>query len=258
MPIAANLGALTLGTRLASALTVSPETVSAPPPAPSPATPAAALPPPSVVTPPVLNIAPTIRPPLPITTMPPLVPPTPVVQAPVTALARGAIAQLNAEDPANVAEAIRTIRNQQLTAETLMDYLERKVRIGEVLGNRAAQWSDTTRTDFAGQNGAFQMPAGKTDVMDAIVSVAILNDRNLEADIRGENTKEITQDDLLQNRLVKWQWPPAGTVLAPPYVVVVAVDYREVATADSVVSSILDQLGVYQGFKLPKAIIQKL
>lgn len=157
-----------------------------------------------------------------------------------------------------MAEAIRTVSNQRLTGDALMDYLERKVRIGEVLGNRAAEWSDTTKADFAGQSGAFQMTPDRPDIMDAIVSIAILNDRNLEADIRGENSKETTADDLLKNRRIVWQSPPAGTVLTPPYIVVIAVEYQEVATAEAVVSSIRDQLGDYQGFKLPKSAIQKL
>jgi hypothetical protein len=139
-----------------------------------------------------------------------------------------------------------------------MDYLERKVRIGEVLGNRASEWTDTTKADFAGQNGAFQMTPDRPDIMDAIVSIAILNDRNLEADIRGENSRDPTTDDLLKNRRIVWQSPPAGTVLTPPYIVVIAVEYQEIATAQAVVSSIWDQLGDYQGFMLPKSAIQKL
>jgi hypothetical protein len=165
---------------------------------------------------------------------------------------------LSGLDGAIVHEALNAITNQRLTADTLMDYLERKVRIGEVLANRAAQWSATTRTDFAGESGAFQMPADRTDTMDAIVSLAILNDRNLEAEIRAENTHPTTPTDLLQSRKVVWQWPAAGTVLAPPYIVLIAVEQQETATADTIVSSINDQLGVFQGFKLPQAALQKL
>jgi hypothetical protein len=186
------------------------------------------------------------------------VPPPPPPHTPVTALANGAIAQLNSLDGNTLHEAINAITNQGLTGDGLMDYLERKVRIGEVLGNRAVQWLATTKADFAGPTGAFQMQPDKTDTMDAIVSLAILNDRNLEAEIRGENTTPTTQTDLLQNRRVVWQWPAAGTVLAPPYIVLIAVDYQEVASADSVVKSIDDQLGTFQGFRFPKAALQKL
>ncbi|MDR5748849.1 hypothetical protein QCE73_37350 [Caballeronia sp. LZ029] len=251
MPILQNLNALSLGTRLnnmpglvlppaAAAAATAPPTPAVMPPTPSAQTSATAA-----ATVPLIDAAHLgLLPQLP--------------QAPVTTLARGAIAQLNAAAAGILAEAVRTITNQRLTGDTLMDYLERKVRIGEVLGNRAAQWSDTTKADFAGQSGAFQMMPDQLDTMDSIVSIAILNDRSLEADIRGENTKETTPDDLLKNRRIVWQSPPAGTVLSPPYIVVIAVEYQDAAAGESVVSSITDQLGDYQGFKLPKSVIQKL
>jgi hypothetical protein len=127
-----------------------------------------------------------------------------------------------------------------------------------VLANRAAQWSETTRGDFAGQNGAFQMMPDRLDIMDAIVSIAVLNDRTLENEIRAENTSETTTDDLLSNRQIVWQSPPAGTVLTPPYIVVIAVEYKDVASAEAVVGSILNQLGDYQGTKLPQSVINRL
>jgi hypothetical protein len=185
-------------------------------------------------------------------------PPQPIASTPVTTLARGAIAQLSALDPTNLREALNAITSQKLTADALMDYLERKVRIGEVLGNRAAQWTAATLADFAGQSGAFQMQPDKKDAMDGIVSLAILNDPHLEGEIRGENTKQTTPADLLQSRRVVWQSPPAGTVLTPPYIVLVAVEYQEMQTADSVMSSINDQLTTFQGFQMPKAAAQKL
>jgi hypothetical protein len=172
-----------------------------------------------------------------------------------TELARGAITLLNSATPASVQEAINTLRNRRLGNEDITDYLERRVRIGEVLAQRARDWSPQTREDFA---NAFQMGQDRLEAMDNIVSIAILNDRDLEGEIRAENTTQITPNDPLQNQVVVWQHPPPGTTLTPPYVVLIAVAYQNTAQAEDVVQSILGQLGPFQGFKLPQAVIQRL
>jgi hypothetical protein len=201
-----------------------------------------------------INTPPAVAPEAPHLTPPPQNPPAP----PATTLARSAIALLTGADGATLNNALNAITAQSLTGDTLMDYLERKVRVGEVLGNRAAQWSEQTRNDFAGPNGAFRMEPDKPDVMDAIVSLAILNDRQLELELRAENTRETTPTDLLQTRRVVWQSPPPGTVLAPPYIVLIAVEYQDQAAAASTVSAILGQLDMFKGFRMPRAAIQKL
>ena len=55
-----------------------------------------------------------------------------------------------------------------------------------------------------------------------IVAIAILNEPDLEAELRGENTTVAGPGDLLENRRITWQYPPPGTPLSPPYVVLVA------------------------------------
>jgi hypothetical protein len=172
-----------------------------------------------------------------------------------TQLARSAINHLNSTDVPSLQEAVNALKSRNLTGDAVIAFLERKVRIGEVLGSVAADWVATTKTDFA---DAFQMQPDKLSVMDNIVSIAILNDRDLEAEIRAENTQHATTNDLLQNRKIVWQYPDPGTVLQAPYLILIAVEYQETATADQVVQSIMDQLGPYQGFQLPKATIARL
>jgi hypothetical protein len=186
--------------------------------------------------------------------------PLPVPQSRTTTqLARGAIDQLNSANPATVREAINaantTLRRENLPNDGLMDYLERRVRVGEVLNQLARDWSDTTKADFA---GAFSMEPDRLDTMDSIVSLAILNDRELEAELRAENTPQATPNDLLQNRRVVWQYPEPGTVLTPPYLILIAVEHQDVAQAEDVVRSITSQLDVIDGFKLPRTAIQRL
>jgi hypothetical protein len=172
-----------------------------------------------------------------------------------TQLVRGAIDQLNSANAGIVNEAINAIKSRNLTGEGVMDYLERKVRVGEVLNQLARDWSATTRADFA---EAFQMAPDRLEVMDALTSIAILNDRDLEHEIRGENLPQVAANDLRDNRRVVWQYPREGTPLRPPYVIIIAVEYQDVAQADDIVRSFTDQLGIYQGLKVPKSVIQKL
>ena len=40
--------------------------------------------------------------------------------------------------------------------------------------------------------------------------------------------------------------------------ILVAVEYQEVATADQAVDSIIGQLGPFQAFQLPKSVISRL
>ena len=258
MAIASNLGAFVGGSRLVGLRPIDggdggdgfPFPVPPRPPVVRPVPPFTPLP----TIPPVVVQPPPIIPPI---TLPPIQPvPPPVFQhQTTTALAQGAIALLSSADPVIVNEAINVLKNRSLGNEDITDYLERKVRIGEVLAQRARDWSPQTRTDFA---DAFQMGQDRVDTMDNIVSVAILNDRDLEGEIRAENTPQTTPNDVLQNRRVVWQHPPPGTVLTPPYVVLIAVEYQNVAQAEDVVRSILGQLGPFQGFKLPQAVIQRL
>jgi hypothetical protein len=130
-----------------------------------------------------------------------------------TQLANGAISQLGNAAQGVAREAMNTVANASIgTPSSLMTHLERFVRVGEVLNEVAGRWSETTRGDFA---KAFNnMDVAKTDVMDAIVSFAILNDPDLEGELRIENTPQ-TQDSDLANRKVVWQSPAPGTPLEP-------------------------------------------
>ena len=181
--------------------------------------------------------------------------PLPLIQKTTTQLAQGAITQLNGANPEVLREAINTIRSKNIAAGGLINYLERKVKVGEVLQQLAANWSDETKRDFA---EAFQMDAGKLPVMDLIVSIAILNDPDLDEEIRIENTPETTEGDLLENRRIVWQYPQPGTPLEPPYVVLVAVEHKDVAKAEDVVKSIFGELVDFEGYKIPKLATQKL
>lgn len=176
------------------------------------------------------------------------------VRKTTTQLAKSAINQLKATSSAILTEAINTIRNTNLLTGGLMGFLERKVRVGEVLNELAKDWSEDTKSDFA---EAFKMSRDKLDTMDSIVSIAILNDSELEEELRVENTSQATSEDLY-NRKIVWQSVPAGTELTPPYMMLVAVDYRDIAKAEDVVKSIMGELTDYLGFKIPTVAAQKL
>jgi hypothetical protein len=185
-------------------------------------------------------------------------PPLPVFTPPpktASQLARSAIVNLSDAPREIVEEAINAFTIRDLRAEGLLDYLERRVRIGEVLNQLARTWSEATVNDFA---EAFRIDRSRTDAMDAIVSIAILNNPQLDEEVLAENLPEAATQEMVDNRVIVDQWPKEGTPLSPPYVVLVAVEYRDIATAEEVVRSILGDLVDHQGVKLPRAAAQKL
>jgi hypothetical protein len=113
----------------------------------------------------------------------------------------------------------------------------------------AADWSAETIRVFA---SALVMEASKTAVMDLIVAIAILNEPDLEAELHGENVTDATAGDLVENRRITWQYPPPGTPLTPPYVVLVAVEQVDTSVADSEVQAILGELVDYKGYKIAR------
>jgi hypothetical protein len=172
-----------------------------------------------------------------------------------TQIAQDAINQLKGANPTVVAEAINTVRHKNISADGMMKYLERKVIIGQVINDYAKDWTDETKHDFA---EAFQMAPDRLDVMDSIVSIAILNDPDLRGELQIENTPETTEGDLLENRRIVWQHPPPGTLLQPPYLILLAVEYRNIKRAEDIINSIFGELVDYQGYKIPNSVAQKL
>jgi len=168
-----------------------------------------------------------------------------------TLLARSAINLLKSVNEAVLNEAITTIQNRSLAPPAVMPHLEQNVHVAEVLEQLAKEWAPETLKAFS---AAFNMDATKTDVMDAIVAIAILNEADLEAELRGENTEEATSSDLLENRCITWQYPPPGTRLNPPYLVLVAVEQVDTSKADSEVQAILGELVDHKGFKIPRRL----
>jgi hypothetical protein len=226
-----------------------------PPPPPPPV----ATPPPAP--PPVVLPAPTFPFPFPEVVLPRPLPvpevvvPQPVVPRTATQLARGAADQLRGAPRAVLEEAVTTIRNSRVNPDGLMHHLERKVLVGEVLNRLAEGWAQETRQDFA---EAFSMAADRTGVMDLIVALAILNDGDLERELRAENLPPTTQADLLESRRVVAQYPPPGTVVDHPQLILIAVEHQDTARAEEAVRTILGDLTDYQGFKLPTAAADKL
>jgi hypothetical protein len=264
MAIGSNLfsSSPSLGGRLALSTGFTPPAVNQPAPAPAPAPPAAP------VRSPTLTFNPGVLP-----TFNPGVVPPPIFQPPIfvnpglflpplqnkttTQLANSAITQLTNVATASATQALNAIKSKSLDGPGLIPYLERKVRVGEVLNDLAKDWTPATRTDFA---DAFSMDPNNfnNDAADSIVSIAILNDKDLEGEIVAENTPHTAPADLTDNRRIVWQSVPPGTPLNPPYVILVAVEYQDVAKAEDIVQSITSQLGTTgSGFRLPKALIQK-
>lgn len=174
-----------------------------------------------------------------------------------TQIAQGAMKQLRAAAPAVLREAVSNITNKKIAAGQLLNHLERRTRVGEVLNELANDWSAETKQDFA---EAFQMPnnADKLPVMDAMVSIAILNDPDLQNELMAENTSEASQADMLENRRIVWQWPQPGTPFTPPYLIMVAVEREDTSQAQNIIQSIVGDLVDFQGYKLPTAAANKL
>src|SRR5262245_15283296 len=129
----------------------------APPPTTTPAQPPAQ--PMTAINPNILATA--VRPIIPDLVRPLPLPIIPIIpqEKTTTQIAQGAISLLSGANQVVVQEAVNTAKNRNVAAGSLMNYLERKVKIGEVLSELAAQWSAETRQDFA---EAFQMPQDKT------------------------------------------------------------------------------------------------
>lgn len=179
------------------------------------------------------------------------------VEKTTTQIAQGAMNQLRGAAPAVVREAMSTIKNKNIAGDQLLNHLERRTRVGEVLNELANDWSAETKQDFA---EAFQMPnnADKLPVMDAMVSIAILNDPDLKNELLAENTSDASQGDLLENRRIVWQWPQPGTAFTPPYLIMVAVEHQDTTQAQNIIQSIIGDLVEFQGFKIPTAAANKL
>jgi hypothetical protein len=177
-----------------------------------------------------------------------------------TKLALGAIDQLEKANITTVKEAITTITNKGKSGADVMEYMDDNLSrkaFDEILLELAEGWSKKTIETFI-SSSVFQMKPDKPEVMDSIVSIAILNDPDLERELRTENMPETTEKDLLEARKIVWQYPTAGTPLEPPYIILVAVKDQDSDAADDVVKSILEQLDIYKDFKLPKTTIAKL
>lgn len=181
--------------------------------------------------------------------LPPVRPEAVPVRRTFTDLANEAIARLRSAPSDVLNETLRTLQGKAIAGPNLLSWIERKTRVGEVLGGPSSQWSADTITDFA---GAFQMDPSRRPVMDLIVAIATLNERELEAELRSENMPDVTAADLLQNRRVVFQYPPPGTELQPPYVILVAVEHQDLQRAADVVASIIGQLVEVQGFRIPR------
>lgn len=252
---------------LATTIAAAPSIITALPPAATVAAPPVMTAQPPAATAPatgpftaVLSRPDLFRPPVftpPILELPPGIVFHPQVDKTTTQIAQGALNQLRAAAPAVVREAVSNIKNKNVAAEDVLNYLERRTRVGEVLNELANDWSAQTKQDFA---EAFQMPntADKLPVMDAMVSVAILNDPDLKNELQAENTTEASQGDLLENRRIVWQWPQPGTAFTPPYLIVVAVEQQDTTQAKNIIQSILGDLVDFQGYKIPSAAAQKL
>jgi hypothetical protein len=172
-----------------------------------------------------------------------------------TQLAESAIQILDSAQPEPLNAALSTIKAKRIAGDKLVEYLERRVRVGEVLQKLAPHWTQETKDDFG---AAFQLGTDRLDVMDLIVAVSILSDPDLDDEIRAENVQESSDRDLLESRQIVWQHPPPGSVLEPPYLILVAVEHRDVAEAEKIVDGILRRLTTVDGYRLTHGAAQRL
>src|SRR5688500_9548977 len=102
-----------------------------------------------------------------------------------TVLARSALALLGQASPENIELALNTLHNNRIPAEKLLYELDhRRFSFQRVVGEPARRWPPEEVAGFADE---FGMSRDQFDVMDAIVSLAILNDPALESRLRAEN-----------------------------------------------------------------------
>ena len=152
--------------------------------------------------------------------------------------------------------ALNTYANKAVKAPDALRALETApVSYQEILAELAEGWSAKTKEDFAKH---FSMPIDQLKVMDAMVSLAVLNSPSLAVLLRQENTMPPTANDLLENRRVVWQSVTPGTVMEPPYVILLAVEHIDSQSVKDVVESILGDLIEWRGFKLPRVAAQRL
>jgi hypothetical protein len=144
---------------------------------------------------------------------------------------------------------------QKVAPAGLFEDLRQRTSFDEVLREKAQGWKQITRQVFA---EVFAMPADNLAAMDAIVCIALLNRPDLEQALRAENAAPPTIQQLLENRRIVWQYPPPGTPLTPPYVIVVAVESTDTGPAEDVVSRIMSSLVVVpSGYRLPRLAAEK-
>lgn len=177
----------------------------------------------------------------------------------MTKLAQSSLVILNRLTREELMMVLNTVVNKGVSPSGLMDALEQGVKFNEVMSEVAEGWSKPTKDNFV---RFFGMPAEQLPVMDGIVSTAILNDPTLESQLRRENTPAPTSDDLLDGRRILYQYPPPGSVLEPPYVVLLAIEHTDAQVADNVIGSVLGELTDYkvkdQVFRLIRSAVQKL
>lgn len=177
----------------------------------------------------------------------------------MTKLAQSAIGTLNQTNKDHLMAAINSIVNKGIAPKDLMDSLEQGTKITEVISELANGWSLATKDNFVKY---FGLPSPQLEVMDAIVSLAALNDPVLEGQLRRENTPQPTPEELLDGRRVLYQYPPPGSVLEPPYVILLAVEHVDTQAAQNVLNAIMMELADYRirehTFKITRAALQKL
>jgi hypothetical protein len=175
-----------------------------------------------------------------------------------TRLVTYAIEHLENVPPGPLRSAINFIqaKPQKVQPGELLEDLRQRTSFEEVLRERAEGWRPLTRRVFA---EVFAMPVDDLAAMDAIVCVALLNRPDLEQVLRRENAVPPSLQELLENRKIVWQYPPPGTPLTPPYVIVVAVESVDTDAVEDVVQRILSSLvDTPSGFRLPRGAAQKL
>lgn len=173
-----------------------------------------------------------------------------------TILARSAFALLEHASKENLELALNTLANRNIPADRLIGELERsRFSFQQILSELARGWRPEDVNGFAEK---FGMPREQLEVMDVIVSLAILNDPTLESRLRAENQAPASPTDFLSSRQVIWQSVEPGSVLNPPYVILLAVEAVDTGVPDDVVQAILGQLDMFRNYKLPKAAVARL
>lgn len=173
----------------------------------------------------------------------------------ITDLARKKADSLGKSRPEDLTEAMNAIKNKNIAPGNVFAHLDKNTDVGFELDKEAEDMSDETVNNIATMFGTDPKKKG---VINNIISLGLLNAEGVEEAIEEEQLDEPSNEDVLRNRRIIWQHPEPGTVMEPPYLIVVAVEHRDVQKAKDARKDFAGLLIKHRNFKVPTNIATRL